>query len=192
VPPQPNYNQLYTRTIRKVSCLNSQASTVASTVCMLESSKLQQLQALFACPESPKLQQPQTPFACPHGSQASTDTDTVCSARDVIHMARDVVHFLNMTSTCRGSSEKITDPKTSTEGSDAMHLHKDSPRLNDQSHAEQLQRQQKMVKLLMKQIEKEQERCHSLEDALLEHCSCVCPCRTTGKCQLKSDSGPGH
>jgi len=58
--------------------------------------------------------------------------------------------------------------------------------------SKQLQHQQKMVQLLMQQLRKEQERFHSLEDALLESRSCLCPCITTGKSQLTSDSGPGH
>jgi len=49
-----------------------------------------------------------------------------------------------------------------------LHLHSDALRLNNQFLAEQLQHQQKMVRLLLKQLEKEEERRHSLEDALLE------------------------
>jgi len=116
-----------------------------------------------------------------------------------VRMPREVVHDLSMDlgGTCRGSSEKLTDlvcccsPKVLTQGPDAMHRYKDSLRLNNQS-AEQLQRLQQMVQLLMRQLEKEQERRHSLEDALLESCSCFCACCTTGKCQLPCDSGPGH
>jgi len=109
---------------------------------------------------------------------------------------------MDFNGTCMGSSGEVTAAKVSTElpdscgssealteGPYAVHLHKNSLHPNNQFVAEQLQHQQKMVKLLMKQLHKEQGRCHSLEDALLESFSSVCPCC---KCQLTCDSGPGH
>jgi len=176
----------------KVSRLSSQASTVANPVCT---------------PESPKLQQMQAPFAPPQeGSQALTAASTGCTPRDVVH---DLT--MDFGGTCRGLPEKTADlvrrfaseastdvpdfrcsSKASLESADAVHLHKGSLRLHNQFLAEQLQLQQKMVQLLLKQLEKEQERRHSLEDALLESCSCSCPCCTTDKRPLTCDSGAGQ
>jgi len=42
----------------------------------------------------------------------------------------------------------------------------------------QLRHQQKMAQLLMKQVQKEQDRFHSMEDALLESCLYLGPCCT--------------
>jgi len=160
---QQNCKELCTRTVRQVSCVSSEASIATSTVCTPETPKLQQLQAPFARPESLKLQQ-----LCPPSSQASTAASTVCTPRGVVYDLN-----MDLDGACRGSSEKITDlvcrcsPKASTDGPDAVHLHKDAMHLN-KFLVKQLQRQQRMNQLLMRQLKKEQERCHSLEDALLE------------------------
>merc|ERR1719362_1955626 len=73
-------------------------------------------------------------------------------------------------------------PKASMESPD-MHLHNDSlcPQnqfLRKRLHKAtcQLHHQQKMVSLLMKEVEKEQERCYNMENALLESCSCLGHC----------------
>jgi len=176
---------------RRVSCVSSQASTAASTVCTPESPHLQKQQAPFvrpeslkqspklqrllqapcARPESPRLQQAQAPVACPQGGQASPGT-ACCTAQD---LARDL--SAEFGGACTGSSEKACasscpvcrcSPNASTEGPDAL-LQQNATaalRLNNQFLAEQLQRQQNMVQLLLRQLDKEQARCHSLEDAL--------------------------
>merc|ERR1711956_50569 len=110
--------------------------------------------------------------------------------------AQVLVHDLSM-NLVRSSQTKMH--SVSTECPDAEHEHKDSLSLHNQFLEQQLrkaigqlQHQQKMVQLLLKQLGKERERRHSMEDALVESRSCLCPCCTTAQGQLTFDSGPGH
>lgn len=117
-------------------------------------------------------------------SKVSTAASTVCSPRVVVRDLR-----MDLVGTCNGSSQRVTDPvsrcslvsrcssQASTEDPDAVNPRTDSLRLHNQflelqlhKATRQLQHQQKVVQLLMKQLGKEQETRHRLEDALFERC----------------------
>jgi len=102
-------------------------------------------------------------------STASTAASTVCTSRD-------------FDSTSRTSSYSPSSSRVLMEGLGAAQRENDSLRLQNQHLARklhkvtsQLQHQQKMVQLLMNKLEREQERCHIMEDGLLESCSCLGP-----------------
>jgi len=121
-------------------------------------------------------------------SQDSTAASSVCLSRDFSDTSNDSLQKTMNSLSHSTSNVSMVSPNV-------LHLRNDSLRLQNQVLALrlhkatcQLQHQQKMVHLLMKQLQKEQGRRHSMEDALLESCSC---CAAVNH-QLTFDSGRGH
>mmetsp|Transcript_114148 Transcript_114148/g.227150 ORF Transcript_114148/g.227150 Transcript_114148/m.227150 type:complete len:215 (+) Transcript_114148:37-681(+) len=122
------------------------------------------------------------------------------------NMTSAVPHFISEVSTAAsdlsmdssgaygGTSLRMTDSVSccsedvSTEGQGFVHPHNASLYFHNQVLAlqlrkatSQLQHQQKMVQRLLKHLQKEQQRRHIVEAALLENCSCLGP--VLHKCQ---------
>jgi len=103
-------------------------------------------------------------------SRASTTASTICSPTVVFRDVRMDLETQPLVAVSQQTTDSVSrcSSEASTEDPDALHLHTDSLRIHNKFLALQLQQQQKMVKLLLKQLEKEQERRHRMEDALLE------------------------